>query len=160
MLKKISDQKKDCILDLVNWMRNEKGLKIDGIGMQPHWQMSSPSLDEISDTIDAFASAGYKVKISELDVTLYTDYTAHGEFKPAKEVIFDNELEALQAERFGNLFTLFRKKADVITSVTTWGVADNHTWLTHFPVMGMDNRPLLFGIDKTPKKAVEAILNF
>lgn len=153
-------QKKDRIVDLVNWMRDEKGLEIDGIGMQAHWQMSSPSIGEISDTIDAFVAAGYKVKISELDITFYNDYTADGRLKPAMETKFDAELEALQAERFRSLFDLFREKADVITSVTTWGVADNHTWLANFPVRGRDNRPLLFGIDKSPKRAVEAILDF
>ena len=152
--------KKDRILDLVNWMRDEKGLEIDGIGMQAHWQMSWPSIEDISGTMDAFVAAGYKVKISELDITLYSDYTAEGEFKPAKETKFDDGLEALQAERYRSLFALFREKSDVITSVTTWGVADNHTWLTHWPVPGRDNRPLLFGKDKTPKDAVEAILKF
>jgi endo-1,4-beta-xylanase len=155
-----TDLKKERILDLVNWMRDEKGLEIDGIGMQAHWKLSSPSINEISKTIDAFVAAGYLVKISELDTSLYNDYTAGGEFKPAKEVRFDEGVEALQAERFRDLFALFRERSNMITSVTTWGVADNHTWLKNFPVRGRNNHPLLFGIDKRPKGAAEAILDF
>jgi endo-1,4-beta-xylanase len=148
------------ILDVLKWMEQEKGLKIDGVGMQAHWTLEWPSVPELQRTIDTIVAAGYKVKISELDINLYSDYTAEGVFRPAPEIEFTPEVEMRQAKRYGALFAMFRQNSDHITSVTTWGVADDHTWLVHEPVKGRDNHPLLFGKDLCPKAAVNAILDF
>ena len=39
-----------------------------------------------------------------------------------------------QAERYRQIFDLFKEYKGHITSVTFWGVADNYTWLDNFPV--------------------------
>lgn len=153
-------QKADRILDMVAWLKDTHGLQIDGIGMQAHWRLDWPTVSEIETTIDEFVAAGLKVKISELDVTVYNDYPPPDyAFTPAPEVTLTPELEAIQAQRYEDLFTLFRAKAADITSVTVWGVSDDRSWLDYFPVTRNDH-PLLFGDDHEPKAALEAIMEF
>ncbi|TNE52428.1 MAG: hypothetical protein EP343_00175 [Deltaproteobacteria bacterium] len=148
------------ILRLLKWLDEEKGLKVDGVGLQGHWSLSWPAVGDIRHAIDAIVAAGYSVKISELDVSIYHDYAMDGSFSPQPERVFTKELQVEQAHRYGALFELFREQSKKMTSVTLWGVADDSTWLNAHPVAGRKNYPLLFGTDHQPKAAVFAILNF
>jgi endo-1,4-beta-xylanase len=151
--------KADKILKLLAWLKDDKGLKIDGVGFQSHENMTWPSTSDLQVAIDKFKTAGYKVKISELDVTVYSDYST-GSFVASPAVPFSAELEAKQARRFADLFALYRKNKDVITSVTFWGLSDDNTWLDNEPVAGRDDFPLLYNDQHTPKAARAAIMTF
>jgi endo-1,4-beta-xylanase len=150
--------KVDAIIALCDGVR-AKGGQVDGIGLQAHYRVDWPSDSDIESTINKIVAAGYKVKISELDLSLYNDYPS-GTLEPAPEVEFTTEVEQLQADRYGALFALFRKHKDSITSVTLWGVSDDSTWLDNEPVANRNNYPLLFNDAHMPKLAVQAIKNF
>ena len=45
-------------------MLKAHGVRIDGVGMQGHWGLDYPSLDDIKAAIDAYAAAGVKVSIT------------------------------------------------------------------------------------------------
>lgn len=153
-------QKIDRILEMVTWLREEHGMEIDGIGLQAHWRLDWPSTRELQDTIDKVVSAGLKVKISELDITVYNDYPAPDyAFEEAPEVPLTQELETAQAERYRSLFAMFRDNAAHITSVTLWGTSDDRTWLDTEPVTRNDH-PLLFDEQHQPKDALDAIRDF
>ena len=151
--------KADKILKLLAWLKDDKGLRVDGVGFQSHENMTWPSTSDLQTAIDKFKLAGYKVKISELDITVYSDYST-GSFVASPAVPFTAELEAKQAKRFADLFALYRKNKDSITSVTFWGLSDDHTWLDNEPVAGRDDFPLLFNDQHTPKAARSAIMTF
>ena len=70
------------------------------------------------------------------------------------------ELETRQAKRFSDLFALYRKNKQHITSVTFWGVSDDQTWLDNEPVPGRNDYPLLYNDAHAPKAARAAIMNF
>ncbi|MBN2534468.1 MAG: endo-1,4-beta-xylanase [Spirochaetales bacterium] len=146
------------IKKMVQWLQSEK-VKIDGIGLQGHWNLEWPSLTDIKRAIDEYSSLGLKVKISELDISIYNDY-AGGSFQPEAEKRYTKEIEYKQAERYRGLFELFRAKKDVIVHVTFWGVSDDATWLDYFPAGQRNNHPLLFDDNHQPKKALKAIVNF
>ncbi len=98
--------------------------------------------------------------VTELDVSIYLDpadcFSAahhsalHGRLRrqPAGDRV-DAAGHAVPP-----LFTAFNRPS--VTSVTTWGVADNHTWLNTFPVT-RTNRPLLFDTVGDPKAAFWAV---
>jgi endo-1,4-beta-xylanase len=151
--------KADKILKLLAWLKDDKGLKIDGVGFQSHENMTWPSTTDLQVAIDKFKTAGYKVKISELDITVYSDYSM-GSFMASPALPFSAELEAKQAKRFADLFALYRKNKDVVTSVTFWGVSDDNTWLDNEPVAGRDDFPLLYNDQHAPKAARAAIMAF
>lgn len=103
---------------------------IDGVGMQSHIGMDSPSVLEYQETIEKFCETGLEVQITELDIGLES-----------------NTEEALMKEgsRYKRLFMMFKnimdnKRAN-ITSITIWGLADNNSWLNKD---GKTCYPLLF----------------
>ena len=150
--------KVDRIVPMLDAIR-ERGVPVDGVGLQAHVRMDWPSIEELQQTIDKLVAAGYQLKISELDMTVYNDYPL-GTLEPAPERPFDSALENQQAAAYGSLFELFRHNRDVITSVTLWGVSDDMTWLDSTPVGGRDNYPLLWNDEHEPKKAYFAVREF
>jgi endo-1,4-beta-xylanase len=150
--------KADKMLKMLAWLKDQKGITIDGVGFQSHEVMTWPSPTEIQVAIDKFKSAGYKVKISELDVSMYNDYST-GTFVASPAIEFTADVAAKQAKRYADLFRVYRANKDVITSVTLWGVSDEQSWLTD-SVPGRADFPLLYDAQHMPKPARAAILEF
>jgi endo-1,4-beta-xylanase len=65
-----------------------------------------------------------------------------------------------QAAYYRGCFKIFREYKEHIDSVTLWGVADDETWLDHFPVRGRKNWPLLFDEGHNPKEAFWRVVDF
>jgi endo-1,4-beta-xylanase len=149
--------KRKKAIDLALGLRKQ-GLRIDGIGAQAHWTLNYPSLPEIQQMISDIVEAGLLVKISELDVSVYTedDWNSH---TWQAERPFDEALAQAQAARYREIFEVFSKNAEHITSVTIWGVSDDRTWLDSFPAGNRDNYPLLFDEVDRPKPAYFALFD-
>ena len=150
--------KVDKILTMCAWLES-RGIKVDGIGFQSHERMTWPSASDLQSAFDKFVAAGYKLKISELDLTVYDDY-ATGSFVASPEVKYTADLAAAQAERFATLFSVYRNNKDNITSVSFWGVSDDRSWLNYEPVLGRADYPLLYLDASTPKAARAKIMDF
>jgi GH35 family endo-1,4-beta-xylanase len=71
------DAKRARAIELVKYLR-EQGAPIDGIGMQGHYNLSTPTAAKIDETIKMFADLGLKVVITELDVEARTDAQVTG----------------------------------------------------------------------------------
>ncbi|WP_411834054.1 endo-1,4-beta-xylanase [Pseudoxanthomonas mexicana] len=156
-------------------MLQAAGIRIDGIGMQGHWGLNYPSLEDIEASIDAYAALGVKVMITELDVDVLP-LTREGqvigtglqhpqfrlpEFERYLDPYPDGLPDAVQrqfAERYAELFRLFHRKRDVIDRVTLWGVHDGMSWKNDYPVPNRTNHPLLFDRAHRPKPALETVL--
>ncbi len=149
----VYSDKCDKIYRLLKGLK-EKGIPVHGVGIQGHWDINSPSLVEVETAIKKYASLGLKVQITELDVSLF----AWGD--NSKLTAPTEELLEKQAQRYRDLFSLFRKYKDVITNVTFWGVADDYTWKDNFPVQGRKDWPLLFDVNHQPKKAFWTTVEF
>ena len=147
-------EKRDRIVTFVKGLK-ERGLPIHGIGMQAHWYNSNPDLDEIRAAIEQYAALGMIVHVTELELSVF-DWEDHR--TDLKEPL-PGMLEK-QAERYGEIFELFREYKDVVRCVTTWGVADDYTWLDDFPQKGRKNWPLLFDVNHRSKPALERVLGF
>jgi endo-1,4-beta-xylanase len=143
---------------MLAWLET-RGIHVDGVGFQSHEYLNWPSTDELQAAFDRFVAAGYKLKISELDVTVYDDY-ASGSFVASPQAEYTPELEDEQARRFASLFAAYRNNRDSVTSVTFWGVSDNRSWLNYVPVVGRADYPLLYKDATTPKAARAAIMDF
>ncbi len=147
--------KLDKVLKMAKKLR-AAGIRIDGIGAQAHWTMNWPPIPQVQAMIDKITAAGFKVKISELDVSLYTNDDWDNE-KWQAEMEFTPELAQAQAARYKALFDLFAKNAEHITSVSVWGLSDDRTWLDDMPSKGRNNHPLLFDDADAPKPAYFAL---
>lgn len=153
------NQKVTGILELAAEL-DARGVRIDGIGDQAHYRVDWPSVDnDLRPTFQAIVDAGYKLKISELDINVYNDYPPPDyTLVPAEEVPFGDEIDQLVATRYGELFALFREFSDHITSVTFWGLNDDASWLNNEPVQNRKNYPLLWDASFQPKAAFDAVL--
>lgn len=145
-------EKREKILRLLKELMAE-GL-VDGMGMQFHCSIYRPQPDEVKRSIEAYASLGLPIHVSELDVSLYGPDTAGVITAP------DQALLEKQAQVYGTLFQLFREYAAHIDTVTFWGVSDDTSWLNNFPVPGRRNWPLLFDDNHEPKEAFYRIMDF
>jgi len=61
------DAKRAKAVELIKYLR-EQGVRIDGIGLQGHYNLTTPTAAKIDETIQMFADLGLKVMITELDV--------------------------------------------------------------------------------------------
>ncbi|MEO3946010.1 endo-1,4-beta-xylanase [Gorillibacterium sp. CAU 1737] len=127
-----------------------KGVPIHGIGHQTHIRNDWPSLSEVDSSIVKFAALGLEQQITELDVDIYPNNSLKYDTLPAASA-------TKQAERYKQLFDIFRKHKDKITNVTVWGKDDGNSWLRTFPVT-RSNWPLLFDERLQSKPAYWAIV--
>jgi len=146
-----------------------KGVRVDGIGIQGHYGLDYPPLDELEESIVAFAELGVKVMITELDITVLpsawghrgADITLNFELQeklnPYVKGLPDSEQNNL-AGRYAELFSLFHKHRDKISRVTFWGVHDGQSWRNYWPVEGRTDYPLLFDRQYQPKPAFYTII--
>ncbi len=147
----------------------ERGVPIDGVGMQGHYQIEKPSIDDIEDAIEDFAALGIKVMVTELDIDVLPSRGDVGVADIARSEKYEAALNPYQnglpdkvqkqlAERYADIFAVFLKHRRHITRVTLWGLHDGQTWLNGFPVRGRTNHPLLFDRDRRPKPAFFSVL--
>lgn len=155
-------EKRDKVLRLVRDLR-ERGLRIDAVGMQGHWLLDFPEGDWIDAAIEAFAEAGFNVRITELDVDVLPRTVSganmatveHGP-NPYPDGL-PAEVEERLAGRYGEIFDRLLRHPTVV-SITFWGSHDGRSWLNDFPVLGRTNYPLLFDRDMRRKPAHAAVL--
>ncbi len=107
----------------------EKGL-IDGIGLQTHISIDSPSLMDIEASIRKYGELGLELQITELDMGMNEN---------------TEEAYLRQAKRYKRLFTIFKNLDETgtadITNITFWGLSDDISWLSK---PGQPSYPLLF----------------
>ncbi len=151
-------EKTDRIYTLLKTLK-EKGVPIDGIGLQGHWSLFEPSQNELEYTLQKFASLYLKIQITEMDVSVYKWEKEERKIMVGEEKL-TSEKEQLQVEKYAMLFKVFRKFKNNITGVTFWNISDRTTWLDNYPVKGRKNYPLLFDTYLKPKKVFFEVVNF
>jgi len=131
-------EKRDKIYGLLKGMIG-RGVPVHGLGLQAHWNIYGPSEDEITAAIEKYAGLGLILHITELDISAY----ASGDERTGITEPEDGVIEKI-ISKYEKVFAIFKQYKSVIKSVTTWGAADDCTWLDQFPVRNRKNWPLLF----------------
>jgi len=146
-----------------------QGIPVAAVGLQGHYNMEWPAVENVDSTIARFRELGVKVNITELDVDVLprvrpgnsADISARAEgsanSNPYTAGLPAPQQQALAA-RYAALFHVFLMHRDAITRVTFWGVTDGHSWLNNFPARGRTNYPLLFDREGKPKPAFDAVV--
>ncbi len=119
-------RKSDAIYALVKGLK-ERGVPIDGVGLQMHLQASSaPAAADVAANIRRLAALGLQVNISEMDVRI-ADLPGATKLDRQKQVYHDVVAACVAEPR--------------CEAVTLWGFTDAHSWID--TTFGPDD-PLLF----------------
>ena len=163
--------KREGAVKLVKRLK-KNGAKIDAIGIQAHWKLNYPSLDEIEKTILAFSNLGIKVMFTELDVSVlpnpwelfgagveqdFKKFEGDPKMNPYPTKLSDS-IQVQLAKRYEDIFNLFLKYQNKISRVTFWGITDKQTWLNDWPIKGRTNYPLLFDRKYQKKEAYSSVI--
>jgi endo-1,4-beta-xylanase len=137
----------------------DKGVPLDGIGIQGHWAHDYPRAEQVVETAELFSSLGLDVQITELDMSTYSIVRwAFPDLVPVHDA-YTPSIEQRQTERYDSFFQVFRKCSDQLSAVVFWGLSDPTSWLRTQPDE-RDDWPLLFDENYGPKKAYEAVVDF
>lgn len=164
----INAEKRDGAIRIINNLKG-KGIKIDGIGVQAHWSLDEPSIEEIETAINKYSETGVKIMFTELDISVLpspwnsptADVSVRFENNPAMDPYSNGLPDLVQsklAKRYADIFELFNKHSDKISRVTFWGLHDGLSWKNNFPIRGRTDYTLLFDREMKPKKAYESVL--
>jgi endo-1,4-beta-xylanase len=146
----------------------ERGVPIDGIGLQGHLGLDYPDLEEWEQSIATYAAMGLEVHVTELDVDVLpnpnrpsaeisnrAEYAASNDPWPNG---LSDEMEQRLADRYEQIFRILLRYRDSVKRVTFWGLHDGVSWKNNFPVRGRTNYPLLFDRELLPKPAHRRVM--
>ncbi len=162
-------EKRAGVLKLVAALK-AKNAPIYGIGEQGHYSLDYPKLQEVEDSIVAFANTGLKVMITELDISVLpfpdpdnvgADISLNMKLKQEFNPYADGLPKAVSdqlTQKYLQFFELFLRHSDTIDRVTLWGVNDNQTWRNNWPMKGRTDYPLLFDRKNQPKAVVPQLI--
>jgi endo-1,4-beta-xylanase len=160
--------KADAIYNLVKELK-EKGVRIDGVGMQGHIDLNNPTVAQMEASIVKLSQVVDKIMITELDLSVLPwpgkalsadislNYDEKSEYNPYPDSLPDSVAVKFN-QRYADFFALFLKHQDKVDRVTMWGVEDGQSWRNYWPVPGRKDYPLLFNRNYEPKPIVGKII--
>lgn len=138
--------KREYIYKLIKGLK-EKGVPIHGVGLQCHITVSWPSVEEVERTIKLFSSIpGIKIHVTEIDISVAKEFGEDIDEETKRYLLIQ------QARKLKDLFEVFKKYKNVVTSVSFWGLKDDYSWLK-------GDFPLLFDKDYQPKFAFWSLID-
>lgn len=141
----VSSAKTEATIKWLSELR-QKGVPIDGIGMQMHLDIANDfHVDQVQNVMNQMEQEGFLVHITELDIKLQHS----GEDLETKQ--------RLQAERYAEIMKVCLQQA-TCDSFTVWGAADPYSWIGFTEEPGASVAyPLLFDDKLKRKPAYKAI---
>ena len=139
------------IYNMVKKMK-DAGVPIDGIGMQGHYNIYGPTVQEIDDAINLYKTIVKHIHVTELDIRVNEEMGGGLTFSREGAAVSDSIKQHL-ADQYARVFGVFRNHKDVIDCVTFWNLSDRDSWL------GARNYPLPFDENYQPKMAYDYIKN-
>lgn len=148
----------------------DAGVRIDGVGIQGHWNIDNIPLKNIEDAIVEFSALGIEVMFTELDLSVLpnpfrsnaADVAQRAEYNARMNPYPQNLPDSVQqklADGYEKIFRIFLKHKEKISRVTFWGVTDGQSWLNNWPIPGRTNYPLLFDRQFKAKPAFYRLIN-
>ncbi len=113
------------IVQLLSDVKGAEGTRIDGFGMQGHYTVSAPSVDQIEAAVRAYSEVVDKVMLTELDVKVSALFDG-------TEMGLPDEY-ARQAAYYSSIYELLKslnsEEGITVSGITIWGVIDTYSWL-------------------------------
>ncbi len=145
-------EKRDRIYNMVKSMK-EEGVPIDGIGMQGHYNIYGPSIEDVDAALTKYSTIVKHIHITELDIRANEEMGGQLNFSQGGTDI-SQVVKTLQEDQYTRLFRVLRKHKDVVDNVTFWNLSDRDSWL------GARNYPLPYDENYKPKRVYSLIKDF
>jgi len=157
-----------AVVNLVQGLK-EKGIRVDGVGLQAHYGLDYPEMEELEKSIVAFAGTGADIHITEMDISVLpnpwsnmgaeiSDRAEYRAFMNPYPGGLPDSMQVAMNDRWAEFFDLFLKHEEKIKRVTTWGISDRWSWKNNYPIRGRTDYPLLFDRDYKAKPVVAEII--
>lgn len=147
-----------------------RGIPVGGIGIQGHYGLGYPPLDEVEASIVAFGQLGIPVMFTELDISVLPfpsegqmgadisqNFALQAELNPYVDGLPADKAQEL-ADAYTDLFRILLKHRELINRVTFWNLTDASTWRNNWPMRGRTDHPVLFDRQNQPKQAYRALV--
>lgn len=144
--------KRDRIYNMVKSMK-EEGVPIDGIGMQGHYNVYGPSMEDVDTALTKYSTIVKHIHITELDICANQEMGGQLNFSRDGGNI-SQVVKTLQEDQYARLFKVLRKHKDVVDNVTFWNLSDRDSWL------GARNYPLPYDENYKAKRVYSIIKDF
>ncbi len=149
------------IVRLLTDVKEAEGTRIDGMGMQGHYNMFNPSVADIERAVRAYAEVVGMVQYTELDMKVSGDISTDD--AQAKEYL-------AQAERYHDIYMVLKKldaeEGIEVSGLTIWGTVDKYSWLQSSSDVGggadgtLTQCPLLFDSNYKVKPSYWAFVDY
>ncbi|MDE5891983.1 MAG: endo-1,4-beta-xylanase, partial [Acetatifactor sp.] len=149
------------IVKLLKDVQEAEGTRIDGMGMQGHYNMVSPTIKEIERAIRDYSEVVDKVMYTEFDMKVGGDIS--------RDELLQKEYIS-QAERYHDIYVLLKKlnaeDGINIGGFTVWGTVDKYSWLQNSSNVGggadgtLTQCPLLFDSNYKVKPSYWAFVDY
>lgn len=149
------------IVKLLSDVKEADGTRIDGMGMQGHYNMFNPYMADIERAIRAYSEVVDKVMYTEFDMKVSGDIS--------QDEAREKEYMA-QAERYHDIYVLLKnlnaEEGINIAGFTVWGTVDKYSWLQGNSDVGggadgtLTQCPLLFDYDYKVKPSYWAFVDY
>jgi endo-1,4-beta-xylanase len=100
------------IVKLIKWLQ-AANVPIHGMGIQGHWTLDKPSVQDIDKAINVYAGLGLQVQITELDIKMPLGFKGS-----------DQERLQVLASRYAEIFEVFHKNRNKLSGITFWQTED------------------------------------
>lgn len=144
--------KRDRIYNMVKSMK-EEGVPIDGIGMQGHYNVYGPSMEDVDAALTKYSTIVKHIHITELDIRANQEMGGQLNFSRDGGNI-SQVVKTLQEDQYARLFKVLRKHKNVVDNVTFWNLSDRDSWL------GARNYPLPYDENYKAKRVYSIIKDF
>lgn len=145
--------KRERIINLVKGMK-DAGLKVDGIGMQGHYNVYGPTEKDFEESLVKYEALVDHVHITELDIRVNQEMGGQLRFSRNENVKVSDDLKLLQATQYDRLFRIMRRHHKGLDVVTFWNLSDADSWL------GPNNYALPFDMNYKPKDTYRVLTGF
>jgi endo-1,4-beta-xylanase len=132
--------KRKSVLSLLNNLKN-RGIKVDGVGLQMHISTAYPEASQISDAFQEVVDSRFRIHVSEMDISV----------NPlSKNIVANESLLNEQAVLLSKVVLNYNQIPSLYRyGITFWGVSDRYSWIRNF--YNRADYPLLFDDDFYPK---------
>ena len=116
--------KRNSIVNLLTAVKEAEGTRLDGMGMQAHYSMSSPDPFVFENTVRLYAQVAGKVQITEWDMTASSSFDGTDATREEEYIRMANRYRA-----FYEVIKKLKAEGVDINAIVVWSTIDSRSWL-------------------------------